>query len=68
MLSKDDNDSELENKLPSEEELINMIDFINGDYENQSPESLETMYNKLFDYYAIKIRHLYVRYIINIFN
>ena len=48
-------DSELENKLPSKEELINMIDFINGDYENQSRESLENMYNKLFEYYTIML-------------
>ena len=46
-------DPELVNVLPSKEELADMIDFINGDYENQSRESLETMYNKLFDYYTI---------------
>lgn len=48
-------DPALEYTLPSEQELANMIDFMNGDYEVSTREEAEAMYDKLFDYYVVML-------------
>ena len=46
-------DPNLANTLPSTDEMANIIDFMNGDYEVSTKAEAQAMYDKLFEYYII---------------